>query len=194
MRAADLDPGALDARAAGFRLSPRLNAAGRLGRADAALELLLTEDEARASEVADELDSLNHERRSVETGILFAAEAACAAQTHRAALVVAGEDWHPGVIGIVASRLVERHHRPCLVVSLGSDGGRGSGRSVAGYDLHAGLEHCAGHLRRFGGHQVLGAEPRGGVGRDRAPEAVEVLGGELEPRRHPVPAEAPQMA
>ena len=105
-------------QALGFRLGPRINAAGRMQRAAAALELLLTEDEARAAEVARELDLLNRDRREAETRILFAAEGACAPQASAAAIVVAGEGWHPGVVGIVASRLVERWRRPCVVIAL----------------------------------------------------------------------------
>ena len=144
----------LDEQVLAFRLGPRINAAGRVRRADAALELVLTEDEDRAAAVADELDLLNRERRDTETRILFAAEAARAERPDAAAYVVAGEGWHAGVIGIVASRLVERHHRPCVVVALDGDSGRGSGRSISAYDLHAGLGACAEHLRRFGGHRM----------------------------------------
>jgi single-stranded-DNA-specific exonuclease len=163
MRVADLEPGAVDEHALGFRLGPRINAAGRLRRADPALELLLTDDEERASAVAEELDSLNRERRDEELRILIAAEQACLPQLHRAALVVAGEEWHPGVVGIVASRLVESHRRPCVAIALDGDTGRGSGRSISAYDLHAGLAACAGHLSRFGGHRMaagleIGAE------------------------------------
>lgn len=154
MRVADLDPGDVDAQAAAFRLGPRINAAGRLQRADAALELLLTQDEDRATEVARELDLLNRDRRETEQRILFAAEAACADQMHAAAIVVAGEGWHPGVVGIVASRLVELHRRPCVVIGLDGGSGRGSGRSVAAYDLHAGLDAAQEHLLRFGGHRM----------------------------------------
>ena len=154
MQVAALDPGEVDARSASFRLGPRINAAGRLRSADAALELLLTEDEERAREVAEELDGLNHDRREAEQRILFAADAACAGQLHRAALVVAGEGWHPGVVGIVASRLVERHRRPCVVIGLSDGRGRGSGRSIAPYDLHEGLGSAAEHLLRFGGHRM----------------------------------------
>jgi single-stranded-DNA-specific exonuclease len=154
MRVSAIDPGDLDARALGFRLAPRLNAAGRLHRADAALELLLTEDDERAAQVADELDLMNRERQDTETRILFAAEAARTEQEGAHAYVLAGEGWHPGVIGIVASRLVERHHRPVLMVALEGDGGRGSGRSIAAYDLHAGLAACSDHLVRFGGHRA----------------------------------------
>ena len=153
---AAVEPGELSEHALGFRLGPRINAAGRMGRADAALELLLTEDEDRAGEIARELDLLNRDRQEAETRILFAADAACAPQTSEAALVVAGEGWHPGVVGIVASRLVEKWRRPAVVIALDEDGraGRGSGRSIAAYDLHAGLAACAAHLTRFGGHRM----------------------------------------
>src|SRR5829696_320920 len=137
----------------GFRLGPRINAAGRMQRADAALELMLTDDEARASEVARELDFLNRDRQEAETRILFAAEAAAATQADQAAIVVAGEGWHLGVVGIVASRLVERWRRPCVVIALDA-AGRGSGRSISAYDLHAGLAACSEHLTRFGGHRM----------------------------------------
>jgi single-stranded-DNA-specific exonuclease len=154
MRVAQLEPGAVDERALGFRLAPRINAAGRLARADAALELVLTDDPARAERIADELDLVNRERRDVETRILFEAEAARAEQADAPAYVLAGEGWHPGVIGVVASRMVERHHRPCVVVALDGDRGRGSGRSISAFDLHAGLAACSEWLLRFGGHRA----------------------------------------
>ncbi|MEA2390242.1 MAG: single-stranded-DNA-specific exonuclease [Solirubrobacteraceae bacterium] len=154
MKVASVDPAAVEEGDIGFRLSPRLNAAGRLGSADAALELLLTEDEGRAAEVADELDILNRERRDTETRIVFEAEAARAEHPEAPAYVLAGEGWHPGVIGIVASRMVERYHRPCVIIGLDGDTGRGSGRSISAFDLHAGLAACSGELRRFGGHRV----------------------------------------
>jgi single-stranded-DNA-specific exonuclease len=165
MEAGGVTPGELTEHALGFRLGPRINAAGRMQRADAALELLLTDDAARASEVARELDFLNRDRQEAETRILFAAEAAAAAQADQAAIVVAGEGWHPGVVGIVASRLVERWRRPCVVIALddatggqrsadGGGSGRGSGRSISAYDLHAGLAACSEHLTRFGGHRM----------------------------------------
>jgi single-stranded-DNA-specific exonuclease len=155
MRVAKADPGALDATAIGFRLAPRINAAGRMLRADAALELLLTEDEDRAAIVAEELDRLNGERRHTETRILFSAEAQVAQQSADgvpAAFVLVGEEWHPGVIGIVASRLAERHHRPVVMVAMDGDQGTGSGRSIPGFDLLAGLDAAAAHLTRHGGH------------------------------------------
>jgi len=154
MAVAQVDPGAVDERSLAFRLAPRINAAGRLARADLALELLLTEDPARAERIADELDRINRERQDVETRTLFAAEAARAEHAEAPAYVLAGEGWHPGVIGIVASRMVERHHRPCVLIALDGDRGRGSGRSISAYDLHAGLSACSAHLLRYGGHRA----------------------------------------
>src|SRR4051794_6499241 len=161
MRVARVDPSRLDATAVGFRLAPRINAAGRLHRADAGLELVLTSDPARAEAVAQELDAANAERRHVEQRILFEAEAQVAEQGQRAAYVLAGEGWHPGVIGVVASRIAERHHRPAVLIALPtpdqggvSERGTGSGRSIPGFDLLAGLDACASHLVRHGGHRA----------------------------------------
>ncbi len=156
MAVARCDPGAVDARACGFRLAPRINAAGRLHRADAGLELLLTGDERRAQEIAAELDGANAERRHVETRILFEAEAQVVEAGDAAAYVLAGSGWHPGVIGIVASRIAERHHRPAVLIALPEGGGpgTGSGRSIPSFDLLAGLEAGAAHLERHGGHRA----------------------------------------
>ncbi len=144
----------LDERTVAFALAPRLNAVGRMQRADAGLELVLTEDPARAQEIAAELDRANQERKHVEQRILFDAERQLAAAGERAGYVLAGEDWHPGVIGIVASRLAERHHRPFVLVAFDGVTGRGSGRSIAGFDLLEALNECAGHLLRHGGHRA----------------------------------------
>jgi single-stranded-DNA-specific exonuclease len=154
MAIARVDPAKVDERSLGFALAPRLNAAGRLYRADAGLELILTEDPLRAAQVAEELDRANSERRQVEMGIRFQAEAQIAALGERSAYVLAGEGWHPGVIGIVASRLAERHHRPVVLIALDGETGKGSGRSIEGFDLLAGLGACAGQLLRHGGHRA----------------------------------------
>lgn len=154
MRVAQLEPSAADATAIAFRLAPRINAAGRVARPDAALELLLTTDEDRAAKIADELDRLNAERRHTETRILFDAERQVAELGERPAYVLWGEDWHPGVIGIVASRIAERHRRPTLLVAVRDGQGTGSGRSIPAFDLLAGLNACAGHLLRHGGHRA----------------------------------------
>ena len=180
MNVSGLAPAEADERAAGFRLGPRINAAGRLQRADAALELMLTEDEDRAAEVARELDHLNSERQDEETRTLFAAEAELKGWTHLPAIVVAGEGWHPGVVGIVASRLVERYNRPALVAAIEGDSARGSGRSIKGFDLHAGLSACSDLLTRFGGHKMaagfeLPADAVGSLRSSFASHAASVL-------------------
>jgi single-stranded-DNA-specific exonuclease len=158
MRVAGVDPQSVTEQTLGFGLAPRINAAGRLYRADASLELMLTDDEDRALEIARELDAVNVERQAVESAILIEAEEQLASAPDRLsepAHVLAGEGWHPGVVGIVASRLVERHHRPFVLIGLdGSGRGRGSARSIAPYDLHAGLASAARHLERFGGHRM----------------------------------------
>jgi len=159
MEASKCDPSRLDEGDLGFRLAPRINAAGRLYRADAGVELLLTDDEARAKQIAEELGRANSERRATEREVDAAAEAARRELPDELkeanGLVLAGEGWHPGVVGIVASRLVERHHRPVVVISLdGEGGGRGSGRGIPGFDLHAALDACSEHLESFGGHKA----------------------------------------
>jgi len=159
LEVAKCEPTQLDESDLGFRLAPRINAAGRLYRADAGVELFLTDDEERAKEIAVELNRANSERRATEREVDTAAEAArreLLDEIREApGLVLAGEGWHPGVIGIVASRLVERHHRPVVVISLdGEGGGRGSARSIPGFDLLAGLEACAELLDGFGGHKA----------------------------------------
>jgi len=158
MQSAGVDPATVDAGAVGFRLAPRLNAAGRLGHPREALELLLTEDETEARRLADSLEELNRERQAVEGRILREAVAQVESwpSEHRArrAYAVAGADWHEGVIGIVASRLVERYHRPVVLIA-GTDGDwKGSGRSIPAFDLHAALGACAGLLGRWGGHRA----------------------------------------
>jgi single-stranded-DNA-specific exonuclease len=154
MRVAECDPSRVDARMLGFRLAPRINAAGRLHRADAGVELMLTDDPERADAIARELDAANAERRFTEQRILFEAEAQVAELGDRVAYVLAGEGWHPGVIGIVASRIAERHHRPAVVIALDGEEGTGSGRSIPAFDLLGGLNACAQHLQRHGGHRA----------------------------------------
>jgi single-stranded-DNA-specific exonuclease len=159
MKVARVDPAAVDAGKVGFRLAPRINAAGRLGHPRAALELLLTDDADEARRLADRLEDLNRDRQAVEDKILRAAIAQVEewpeAKRRRRAYVVWGEDWHEGVIGIVASRLVERYHRPVVLIAGGSGGlWKGSGRSIPKFDLHGALGGCARFLERFGGHRA----------------------------------------
>jgi single-stranded-DNA-specific exonuclease len=158
MKSARVDPARVDEGAVGFRLAPRINASGRLCRPGAALELLLTEDKDEAGRLAHQLEELNRERQGVEDRILREALAKVEewpeAKQRRRGYVLADEGWHEGVIGIVASRLVERFHRPVVLIAGAGDGWKGSGRSTAAFDLHGGLAACSGHLERFGGHRA----------------------------------------
>jgi len=149
------DPSALDTGTLGFRLAPRINASGRMQRADAGLELLPTDDRRRAGEIAAELDAVNAERRAVEERTTWDAEAQVAKLGERSSYVLWSEGWHPGVIGIVASRIVERHHRPAILVALdGEAWGRGSGRSIPGFDLLGAMHTAAHELEAHGGHRA----------------------------------------
>jgi single-stranded-DNA-specific exonuclease len=156
--AAGCEPERLDESDFGFRLAPRINAAGRLYRADAGVELMLTADPERAREIATELDRANLDRREAEREVLSGAERAIRDLPdagERSALVLWGEGWHPGVVGIVASRLVERHWRPVVLLGVDEDGrAKGSGRSIPGFDLLGGLRACDEHLARYGGHKA----------------------------------------
>jgi single-stranded-DNA-specific exonuclease len=158
MRSAGVDPATVDAGACGFRLGPRINAAGRLGHPRAALELLLTDDRDEARRLADRLEDLNRERQAVEGRIFREAVAQVESwpqeRRERRAYVVAGEDWHEGVIGIVASRLVERYNRPVVLIAGAEGHWKGSGRSIGAFDLHGGLAACAHLLERWGGHRA----------------------------------------
>src|SRR4051794_10991332 len=170
MRAAGVDPATVDAGACGFRLGPRINAAGRLGHPRAALELLLTDDADEARRLANTLEDLNRERQAVEARIFREAAAQVEEwpeeKRARRGYVVAGENWHEGVIGIVASRPVERFGRPVVLVA-GTDGEwKGSGRSIPSFDLHGGLRACSEFLGRWGGH-------RAAAGLSITPENVE---------------------
>jgi single-stranded-DNA-specific exonuclease len=182
MSAARVDSSRVNERSLAFALAPRLNAAGRMSRADAALELLLTRDPARALQVAAELDRANRDRRQVEGRIAAQAEAQIAALGERSAYVLAKDGWHAGVIGIVASRLAERHHRPVVLIALERGAGKGSGRSIEGFDLLAGLTACGGHLLRFGGHRAAaGLEIERGRVEGFAAALCEHAGGTLAP-------------
>jgi single-stranded-DNA-specific exonuclease len=139
----------------GFSLAPRLNAAGRMGNSEAALRLLLTDNIAEAWEIASELNRCNQERQKIESGVLAEALHLLQAKpdlTATRVLVLASESWHAGVIGIVASRLVEMLHRPVLLIAVEGKEGKGSARSIPGFHLYQALENCCKHLLNFGGH------------------------------------------
>lgn len=141
----------------GFALGPRINAGGRVGKSDLGVRLLTTEDPIEAQEIAAELDALNTERRAIEAAVQEEADTLTAAQGNRAVVVVSGEGWHPGVIGIVAGRLKEKLGRPAIVIAVDGEGtGKGSGRSISGVDLGAAVLAAKdmGLLVAGGGHAM----------------------------------------
>ncbi len=148
--------GHLDARDVGYLLGPRLNAAGRLGSADRAVELLLTTSKIQAAEIARSLDEENRKRQTLGAEVLKDAiqevEEKIDFKTQRV-IVLDRESWHPGVIGIVASRLVDRFYRPTILIAIKEGIGRGSGRSIDGFHLMQALESLEGLLESFGGHK-----------------------------------------
>lgn len=145
---------ALEAGQVAFSLAPRINAAGRMASAETALELLCTNDIARAAELARTLDSYNTARRQEEERICREAVEQAEALPDAPALVLAGEGWNLGVIGIVASRLVEKYHKPTIILCEDGETLKGSGRSIAPFDLYAGLARCSAELLAFGGHRM----------------------------------------
>jgi single-stranded-DNA-specific exonuclease len=155
LKAAGITDRPLSGYDVGFMLGPRINAAGRVGHAELAARLLLTEDEHEAAKLASELDKLNRSRQSLEEKILTQASTLVEAGrlADQRAIVLAAEGWHEGVIGIVAAKLVDRYWRPTIVVALKRKLGKGSGRSITGFNLHAALSACSEHLLAFGGHK-----------------------------------------
>lgn len=158
-----------------FGLAPRLNALGRLDDATSGVRLLLSHDPDEAHGLAKMLDEANSERRAIERAITEEAMARVEAELDLEedwAIVLASPKWHPGVIGIVASRLVEKYHRPTILISLQDELGKGSGRSIEGFDLHKALESLSHLLTRFGGHKMA-------AGLSIDPQLVEELRKEL---------------
>lgn len=158
MQQAGLAGGEVRAGQVGFTLAPRLNAIGRIGDAKDGLRLLLTDDVREATQLAEQLERCNRERQAMDQVILEEALLTVERdypdpEVHRA-LVLAGESWHPGVIGIVASRVVERFGRPTFLIGFDGATGKGSGRSIAAFDLHQALTRCGDLLERFGGHRM----------------------------------------
>ncbi|MEP6620337.1 MAG: single-stranded-DNA-specific exonuclease RecJ [bacterium] len=155
IRAAGLDNKALTAGRVGFILAPRLNAVGRLGHALRGVELLLSTNEHEANGIARELEELNARRQEIDRGVLEQARKRVLDldldETY--GIVLAADGWHPGVIGIVASRIVEEFGRPTILIGLDGEDGKGSGRSISRFDLHGGIGRCKHLLKRFGGHR-----------------------------------------
>lgn len=158
LQAVGLSDKPITAESISFSLAPRLNAAGRMGSAVTALQLLLCEEEQRAAELAEQLGTINADRQDMEQQIAAAVEAQLAidpALAEERVVLVWGKGWHSGVIGIVASRLVERTGRPCIVITIDENGeGKGSGRSIGNFNLHGCIAACADLLIRYGGHAM----------------------------------------
>ena len=172
IRAAGLGGKPITAGRVGFILAPRLNAVGRLGHAIRGVELLLCEDEHKANAAARDFEELNARRQEVDRATLVRARELLSSVDldETFGIVLAEEGWHPGVIGIVASRIVEEFGRPTVLVALDGPHGKGSGRSIPAFDLHAGLSKCRDVLARFGGHRSAAGVT---VARDRVPEFAE---------------------
>jgi single-stranded-DNA-specific exonuclease len=156
LRASGLEGRQLTAGRIGFILGPRLNAAGRMGHAIRGVELLLTEDEHQANAIARELEELNLRRQEIDHATLEQARERVLAMDldEQFSIVLADDTWHPGVIGIVASRLVEEFGRPTVLIALSGEQGKGSGRSIPKFDLHGALGRAKEHLLRYGGHRA----------------------------------------
>ncbi len=156
VRSSRLEGKPLTAGRIGYTLAPRLNAAGRLGNAMRGLDLLLTDDPGEANEIARDLEELNEQRQAVGATMYDDAMRRFDALDDelRFGVVLWNEGWHPGVIGVVASRVVEEVCRPAIIVAVHDDVGKGSGRSISSFDLHAGIAACKSHLTRFGGHRA----------------------------------------
>jgi single-stranded-DNA-specific exonuclease len=156
MRSSGLDAKTLTAGRVGFVLAPRLNAAGRIADANLGLKLLLSETESEANGIARELEELNQRRQSMDRLVLDDAmrQLDSPANRDRFAFVLSNEGWHAGVIGIVASRIVEQTARPAVMVAVEQGIGKGSGRSISAFDLHSALSACKAHFTKFGGHRA----------------------------------------
>ena len=139
----------------GYQIAPRLNASGRLGEAGAGVRLLLTDDPEEAAEIAHGLEAMNRERQEIEEKILDDARSmiVCDPDYDYCSIVLHSREWHQGVIGIVASRLVEEFYRPTVLISMTDGIGKGSARGIPGFNLYQGLEQCSGLLEAFGGHK-----------------------------------------
>jgi single-stranded-DNA-specific exonuclease len=158
IRASGLDSDKVDTEDVGFRLAPRLNAIGRLGHARDAMRLMVDAQGHEATELAERLSRVNDERKAIGEAIFAQAsemaQAAGMCSDQQRAIVLAHEDWHPGVVGIVCSRLVEKFARPVILMQRDGDVCKGSGRSIDGFNLHAGLDACKSHLLGYGGHDM----------------------------------------
>ncbi len=144
----------INSSAVAFGISPRINACGRMGHQEIALNLLLTDDPIEARKLAAQLDSYNKERQAVEKRIFEEADRIASRETDRSTIVLAHKDWHKGVIGIVSSKLTDKYFKPSILMDIEGKEAKGSGRSIPGFDLHEALSKCSKHIKNFGGHSM----------------------------------------
>jgi single-stranded-DNA-specific exonuclease len=158
IRTAELGTSDVDSYAVAFRLAPMINAAGRMGHARLAVELLTTENEVRAMQIAQYLKDQNRQRQKCQRDTFKEVKQRIirSGLNHpdRKTIVLSDDNWHPGVIGIVASKVIDAFYRPTILISTTNGLGQGSGRSIAGFNLHGALQACAEHLVGFGGHEM----------------------------------------
>ena len=144
----------VNSSAIAFGISPRINACGRMGHQEIALDLLLTDDPIEARNLAAKLDSYNRERQAVEKRIFEEADRIASRETDRSTIVLAHKNWHKGVIGIVSSKLTDKYFKPSILMDIEGKEAKGSGRSIPGFDLHEALSKCSKHIKNFGGHSM----------------------------------------
>lgn len=145
----------IDSTCISFGIAPRINACGRMGHQEEALNLFLTEDLAEAAKIANKLNEYNKQRQEKEKKIFEEAlEMIKEDENNKSCIILAGENWHHGVIGIVSSKVTEMYFKPSILICLEGDIGKGSGRSIPGFDLHEALTNCSSHIERFGGHSM----------------------------------------
>lgn len=157
LRVAGVEPAELNAGHLSFQIAPRLNAAGRMGRPEIGRRLLLSKDQGEIRELAGKLDRMNYQRRSLQAEIYDESVAMIEADPGkylRNVIVVAGEGWNKGIVGIVAAKIQERYYRPTVIIALEGEEGSGSARSIPGFDLFSAISRCSSSLSRFGGHKA----------------------------------------
>ena len=144
----------INSSAIAFGISPRINACGRMGYQEIALNLLLTDDPIEARDLAKQLDDYNRERQTIERKIFEEADRIAQKESDRSTIVLAHKNWHKGVIGIVSSKLTDKYYKPSILMDVEGKEAKGSGRSIPGFDLHEALSKCSNHLKSFGGHSM----------------------------------------
>lgn len=156
MEISKIDISHIDSTDISFKLAPRLNSAGRISHSKIIIDLLTEKNPEKALKIAQSIDTLNIKRKEIETGIQSQIEHFLSNRntTEKKSLILAGNNWHTGVLGIICSRLINKYHRPVILLSIKNGKGTGSGRSIPGFDLYRGLLTCSDNIEKFGGHKM----------------------------------------